>query len=44
MAQGYLFLARGLLLESGKLDRILELVQQGLEKAKEAEMKALGYY
>lgn len=44
MAQGHLFLARGLLLESGDLDRILELVHKGLETAKDPRIKALGYF
>lgn len=42
-AEGYLFLARGLLLEGGELGRIEELVEKGLKLAKTAELNALGY-
>lgn len=42
-AEGYLFLARGLLLEGGELERIQELVEKGLKLARTAELNALGY-
>jgi arylsulfatase A-like enzyme/tetratricopeptide (TPR) repeat protein len=44
LADGYLFLARGLLLESGDPDHILQLVQKGLSFAKKPQMQALGYF
>jgi arylsulfatase A-like enzyme/Tfp pilus assembly protein PilF len=43
-AEGYLFLARGLLYESPDIDRALELVEKGLPLAKASDMKALGYF
>ena len=43
-AQGYLFLARGLLYESADINEILELVQKGLPLAKSSELKAFGYF
>lgn len=43
-AQGYLFLARGLLYESDDINKILELVQKGLSLAKTSELKAFGYF
>lgn len=43
-AQGYLFLARGLLYESGDINQILELVQKGLPLARTSELKAFGYF
>jgi tetratricopeptide (TPR) repeat protein len=43
-AEGYLFLARGLLYESPDTDRALELVKKGLPLAKSSDMKALGYF
>jgi len=42
--EGYLFLARGLLNEPGRLDEVLELVNKGLELARDPELKALGYF
>jgi len=42
--EGYLFLARGLLVESVDLDEVLELVQKGLDLAEASELKALGYF
>ncbi len=42
-AEGYLFLARGLLLEGADLERIRELVEKGLTLAKTAELNTLGY-
>lgn len=43
-AEGYLFLARGLLQQSTEMDRILELVKKGIPLAKTSELKALGYF
>ncbi|MBE0461648.1 MAG: sulfatase-like hydrolase/transferase [Candidatus Aminicenantes bacterium] len=43
-AEGYLFLARGLLYESNDINQILELVQKGLPLAKSSELKAFGYF
>jgi len=43
-AEGYLFLARGLLDESGSLENARSLVEQGLSLAKTGELKALGYF
>jgi tetratricopeptide (TPR) repeat protein len=44
LAEGYLFLARGLLQESKDPDQILQLVQKGLSFAKKPRMQALGYF
>lgn len=44
LAEGHLFLARGLLAEDGDPDRIEESVQRGLSLAETARMKALGYF
>ncbi len=43
-AEGYLFLARGLLYESVDINHVLELVQKGLPLAKASELKAFGYF
>jgi tetratricopeptide (TPR) repeat protein len=43
-AAGYLFLARGLLLENASPDEILSLTQQGLSLARNPEYKAMGYF
>ncbi|MDH7513027.1 MAG: sulfatase-like hydrolase/transferase [Clostridiales bacterium] len=43
-AEGYLFLARGLLLEGADLNTIQELVEKGLTLAKTAELNTLGYF
>jgi tetratricopeptide (TPR) repeat protein len=43
-AEGYLFLARGLLQKPGDVENVLELIQQGLSLAESSELKALGYY
>ena len=43
-AEGYLFLARGLLSQSGSLDEVQSLVEQGLALARTDELKALGYF
>lgn len=43
-AEGYLFLARGLLLESGPLPDVQSLVDKGLSLAQTSELKALGYF
>ncbi|MFP4081382.1 MAG: sulfatase-like hydrolase/transferase [Candidatus Aminicenantes bacterium] len=43
-AEGYLFLARGLLYESIPIDQILELVQKGLVLAEKPELKAFAYF
>jgi len=43
-AEGYLFLARGLLYETSDMNRVLELVQKGLPLAKTSELKAFGYF
>lgn len=44
MAEGYLFLARGLLRRGSDLDRTLELVEKGIAHAKTAQLKAFGYF
>jgi choline-sulfatase len=41
--EGYLFLARGLLLESAPLDSVQQLTQKGLSLAKSRELQALGW-
>jgi arylsulfatase A-like enzyme/Flp pilus assembly protein TadD len=43
-AEGYLFLARGLSLESAPPDEIRDLVEKGLSFARTSELKALGYF
>ncbi len=43
-AEGYLFMARGLLPQPGNIENALELVQKGLSLAEESELKAMGYY
>ena len=43
-AEGYLFLARGLLLEQASLDEVQALLEKGLALAETSELKALGYY
>jgi arylsulfatase A-like enzyme/tetratricopeptide (TPR) repeat protein len=43
-AEGYLFLARGLLLEQAPLDEIQALLEKGLALAQTADLKALGYF
>lgn len=43
-AEGYLFLARGLLLEQAPLDEVQALLEKGLALAETSELKALGYY
>lgn len=43
-AEGYLFLARGLFLESAPLDEIRDLVEKGLSFAQTSDLKALGYF
>jgi choline-sulfatase len=43
-AEGYLFLARGLLLEQAPLDEIKDLLEKGLSFAETSELKALGYF
>jgi arylsulfatase A-like enzyme/tetratricopeptide (TPR) repeat protein len=43
-AEGYLFLARGLLLERAPLNEIRGLVEKGLSVAVTSELKALGYF
>jgi len=43
-AEGYLFLARGLLLENAALDEIQALLDKGLALAETSELKALGYF
>jgi arylsulfatase A-like enzyme/tetratricopeptide (TPR) repeat protein len=42
--EGYLFVARGLLAESGPLDEIEGLVEKGLSLAKASEFRALGWF
>ena len=42
--QGYLFLARGLLVESAPLDEVQTMVEKGLSLAKASEFKALGWF
>jgi arylsulfatase A-like enzyme/Tfp pilus assembly protein PilF len=43
-AEGYLFLARGLLEEQGPLDEVQALLDKGLALAETSELKALGYF
>jgi len=43
-AEGYLFLARGLLLEQAPLDEAKNLLEKGLSLAETPELKALGYF
>jgi arylsulfatase A-like enzyme/Tfp pilus assembly protein PilF len=43
-AEGYLFLARGLLYEPVELDEVQRLVEKGLSLAQTSELKALGYF
>jgi arylsulfatase A-like enzyme/tetratricopeptide (TPR) repeat protein len=43
-AEGYLFLARGLLSEQVPLDEIQVLIEKGLSFARTSELKALGYF
>jgi arylsulfatase A-like enzyme/predicted Zn-dependent protease len=43
-AEGYLFLARGLLLEQAPLDEVQTVLEKGLDLAETAELKAFGYY
>jgi len=43
-AEGYLFLARGLLLERAPLDEVQALLEKGLALAQTADLKALGYF
>lgn len=43
-AEGYLFLARGLLLEQAPLDEVKPLLEKGLSLAETSELKALGYF
>lgn len=43
-AEGYLFLARGLMGEAGSLEKVQPLVEQGLALAQTSELKALGYF
>jgi tetratricopeptide (TPR) repeat protein len=43
-AEGYLFLARGLLDESGSLEDVKSLVEKGLSLAQTGELKAFGYF
>ncbi|HEX2695829.1 MAG TPA: tetratricopeptide repeat protein, partial [Acidobacteriota bacterium] len=42
--QGYLFLARGLLVESAPLDEVQAMVEKGLALARAPEFKALGWF
>jgi choline-sulfatase len=42
--EGYLFLARGLLLEEAPLDEVKDLLEKGLSLAEKSELKALGYF
>ncbi len=42
--RGYLFLARALLARSASPDEALTLAEQGLERAKAPDLKALGYF
>ncbi|RPJ01903.1 MAG: hypothetical protein EHM31_04555 [Candidatus Aminicenantes bacterium] len=44
LAEGHLFLARGLLYENVPHDDILAAVDRGLELAETAELKAMGYF
>ncbi len=43
-AEGYLFLARGLMTEPGSLDEVQSLVEKGLSFAVTPDLKALGYF
>lgn len=43
-AAGYLFLARGLLLEDANINEVLSLTEQGLSLARSPEHKAMGYF
>ena len=43
-AEGYLFYARGKLLQNENPGEILDLINAGLSKARTAELKALGYF
>lgn len=43
-AEGYLFLAHGLLLKQAPLDEVQGLLEQGLDLAETSELKAFGYY
>ena len=43
-AEGYLFLARGLMSEPDSIDEILSLVEKGLSLAQTPDLKALGYF
>ena len=43
-AEGYLFLARGLLLEPNPLGDVQAVIEKGLGLAKTSELKALGYF
>jgi len=43
-AEGYLFLARGLLLEQAPLDEVQTLLEKGLALAETSELKAFGYF
>ncbi len=43
-AEGYLFLARGLLIEQGSLDEIQAMIEKGLSLAQTSELKAFGYF
>jgi tetratricopeptide (TPR) repeat protein len=42
-AEGYLFLARGLLQEQAPIEEVERLVEKGLSLAQERELKALGW-
>lgn len=43
-AEGYLFLARGLILEQAPLDEIEPLIEKGIAAAVTPELKAFGYF
>jgi choline-sulfatase len=43
-AEGYLFLARGLLLEQAPLDEVQGVLEKGLALAETSELKAFGYF
>jgi arylsulfatase A-like enzyme/Tfp pilus assembly protein PilF len=43
-AEGYLFLARGLLLEQAPLDEVQSVLEKGLALAETSELKAFGYF
>jgi arylsulfatase A-like enzyme/tetratricopeptide (TPR) repeat protein len=43
-AEGYLFLARGLMSEAGSLEEVQSLVNQGLALAQTPDLKAFGYF